>query len=75
MECWAARLGDREAVAEFLVTELGFHGCFGTELGVELSFCLPSISPFHSLLFHFNLIYTIKLRRVRFKSILNVFIS
>jgi hypothetical protein len=47
MECWAARLGNKEAVAKFPVTELGFQGCFSAGLGAELSFCLPSISPFH----------------------------
>jgi hypothetical protein len=50
MECWAARSGDREIVAEFPVTDLGFQGCFSTGLGAELSFCLLSISPFHNLL-------------------------
>jgi hypothetical protein len=44
---WAGRLGRRQAVAEFLVTDLGFQGCFSARLGAELSFCLPSISPFH----------------------------
>jgi hypothetical protein len=47
MECWAARSGGREAVTEFPITDMGFQGCFGTELDVELRFCLLSISPFH----------------------------
>jgi hypothetical protein len=49
MECWAARSGGREAVTEFPVTDLGFQGGFSAGLGVELRFCLPSISPFHNL--------------------------
>jgi hypothetical protein len=42
-----AKSSDREALAEFSVTDLGFQGRFSAELGVELSFCLHSISPFH----------------------------
>jgi hypothetical protein len=47
MECWAVRLGSREAVAEFSATDLGFQGVFSTGLGAELRFCLYSIFPFH----------------------------
>jgi hypothetical protein len=47
MECWAARSGDREVVAEFPITDLGFHGDFSAGLGADLRFCLLSISPFH----------------------------
>jgi hypothetical protein len=47
MECWATRLGGREAVAEFSVTDLGFQGLFSAGLGAKLKFCLSSISPFH----------------------------
>jgi hypothetical protein len=47
MECWAARSGDREAVAEFSVTDLGFQGHFSVGLDAKLSFCLYSISPFY----------------------------
>jgi hypothetical protein len=47
MECWAARSGNKEAVVEFSVTDLGFQGCFSAGLDAELSFCLHSISPFH----------------------------
>jgi hypothetical protein len=43
-----ARLGNREAVAKFPVTELGLQGCFSAGLGAKLSFCLPSNSPFHT---------------------------
>jgi hypothetical protein len=42
-----ARLGDREAMEEFSVTDLGFQGRFSAGLGAELSFCLHSISSFH----------------------------
>jgi hypothetical protein len=48
MECWTAKSGDREAVAEFPVTDLGFHGGFSAGLGTDLSFCFHSISPFHT---------------------------
>jgi hypothetical protein len=38
MECWAASLGDREAVAKFPVTDLGFKGCFSAGLDTEIEF-------------------------------------
>jgi hypothetical protein len=47
MECWAARSGDKEAVAEFPVIDLGFQGSFSAGLDADLSFCPYSISPFH----------------------------
>jgi hypothetical protein len=43
----AARSSGKEAVAEFPVIDLGFQGRFSAGLGTDLSFCLPSISPFH----------------------------
>jgi hypothetical protein len=45
-----ARSGDIEVVAEFSVADLGFQGRFSAGLGAELSFCLHSISPFHTAL-------------------------
>jgi hypothetical protein len=46
MECWVARSGGKEVVAEFSVIDLGFQGHFSTGLGADLSFCLHSISQF-----------------------------
>ena len=51
--CWASKSSSRIARKEFLVTDIGFWGVFnielGVELGVELNFCLSSISPFHNV--------------------------
>jgi hypothetical protein len=58
MEYWAARSGDKEAVVEFSVTDLGFQGRFSAGLGAKLSFCLHSISPFHNStgeIYHINI--------------------
>lgn len=38
MECWVARSGNRGAVGEFLVTDLGFQGGFNAGLDIDLSF-------------------------------------
>jgi hypothetical protein len=48
MECWAAKSGGKEVVAEFSVIDLGFQGRFSAGLDADLSFCLHSISPFHT---------------------------
>jgi hypothetical protein len=46
--CWASTSSSKIIGTKFLVTNLGFQGCFNTWLGANLSFCLSSISPFHT---------------------------
>jgi hypothetical protein len=47
MECWVAKSGGREVLAEFLVLNQGFQRLFGARLGADLSFCPSSTSLFH----------------------------